>query len=88
MSGRRPLGVLLGDLADCLTAFPGGAGLQAQSLSLDLPIDVRLVATADGFELLGDVPLFLTRTDFDPTPARLGVAWHAVPADSVARGAP
>ena len=88
MSERRPLGELLGELADCLTAFPANSGLQAQSLSLDLPIDVRLVSTADGLQLIGDVPLFLTRTDFDPTPARLAVEWHAVPVASVARGAP
>lgn len=88
MSARRPLGELLGDLADCLTAFPAGSGMQARSMSLDLPIDVRLISTADGLQLIGDVPLFLTRTDFDPAPARLAVEWHAVPVEAVERGAP
>jgi hypothetical protein len=48
---------------------------------MTLPIDVRLVASGQGTEVIGDVPLFITRTAFDPEPARLAVTWHAVPAD-------
>ncbi|WP_066812433.1 hypothetical protein [Sphingomonas asaccharolytica] len=81
MTGRRPLGELLGELADVANLMGGGGTVRARSLEMTLPIDMRLISTADGAELLGDVPLFITRTAFDPDPARLAVTWHAVPAD-------
>lgn len=81
MNGRRVLAELLSELADSAAALAGATDLpvRARSLSLSLPIDLRLVATDDGLEVIGDVPLFLTRTAFDPEPARLEVGWHAVP---------
>jgi hypothetical protein len=81
MNGRRPLGELLGDLADAAHLMGGGGAVRARSLEMTLPIDVRLVTSATGTEVIGDVPLFVTRTAFDPEPARLAVTWHAVPAD-------
>ncbi len=84
MNGRRALSELLGDLADSAAAFVGRDGampVQARSMSIRLPIDLRLVETADGPAIIGDVPLFLTRTDFDPEPARLEVEWHAIRLD-------
>ncbi|HVJ00138.1 MAG TPA: hypothetical protein VM657_13845 [Sphingomonas sp.] len=80
MNGRRPLGALLGDLADAAHLM-GGGGVRARSLEMTLPIDVRLVTSAEGTEVIGDVPLFVTRTAFDPEPARLAVMWHVVAAD-------
>lgn len=82
MNGRRTLAELLTELADSASAFAGVSAespVRARSLSLSLPIDLRLAATDQGLEVIGDVPLFLTRTDFDPDPARLEVNWHAVP---------
>ena len=82
MNGRRALAELLSELADSAAAFADVAGdmpVRARSLSLSLPIDLRLAPTADGLEVIGDVPLFLTRTDFDPDLARLEVEWRAVP---------
>jgi hypothetical protein len=81
MNGRRPLGELLGDLADAAHLMGGGGAVRARSLEMTLPIDVRLVTSATGTEVIGDVPLFVTRTAFDPEPARLAVTWHVVPAD-------
>ncbi|HEY5712776.1 MAG TPA: hypothetical protein VIT38_12860 [Allosphingosinicella sp.] len=83
MNGRRPLAALLGDLADGVAGFAasGPGGIRARSLAISLPIDVRLVPTQGGYELIGDVPLFRMRTDFDPDPAMLEVEWQAVPSD-------
>lgn len=81
MNGRRALAELLSELADSAAAFDvaGDMPVRARSLSLSLPIDLRLASTDKGLEVIGDVPLFLTRTEFDPDPARLEVNWHAIP---------
>jgi hypothetical protein len=82
VNGRRALAELLSELADSAAAFADVAGampVRARSLSLSLPIDLRLVGTAEEPEIIADVPLFRTRTDFDPDPARLEVEWRAVP---------
>ncbi len=86
MNGRRPLAALLGELADGVAGFAGGDGMvRARSMAISLPIDLRLVPGEDGYELIGDVPLFRMRTDFDPDPARLEVEWHAIPWSGEAR---
>lgn len=82
MNGRRTLAELLSELADSAATFGDATGdmpVRARSMSLSLPIDLRLVSTADRTEVIADVPLFRTRTDFDPDPARLEVEWRAVP---------
>lgn len=81
MTGRRALGELVTELADSVADL-GAAGtvpVRARSLSLSLPVDLRVTVTDSGIEVLADVPLFRTRTAFDPEPARLAVDWHAVP---------
>ena len=80
MIGRRPLAELLGELADSVFAFAGGDELHVRSLSVAVPVDLRVALTESGLELFGDVPLFLTRTAFDPDPARLDILWHVLPA--------
>jgi hypothetical protein len=85
MNGRRPLAELLTELADSAAAFAdvtANMPVRARSLSLSLPIDLRLASTDKGLEVIGDVPLFLTRTEFDPDPVRLKVDWHAIPLPS------
>ena len=82
MNGRRALAELLTELADSVAVFADVAGsmpVRARSLSLNLPIDLRMVSTDHGVEIYGDVPLFRTRTAFDPDPARLEIDWHAIP---------
>jgi hypothetical protein len=82
VNGRRALAELLSELADSAAAFADVAGempVRPRSLSLSLPIDLRLVVTAEEPEVIADVPLFRTRTAFDPDPARLEVEWRAVP---------
>jgi hypothetical protein len=81
MNGRRALSELLSELADSAVAFVDVAAampVRARSLSVSVPVDLRLTATDDGAEVIADVPLFLTRTDFDTDPARLEVAWQVV----------
>lgn len=83
MTARRPMGELLGELAQGFAGFGRGAGIQPRSLHLRLPIDLRLAAVEGGFEIIGDVPLFVTRTAFDPDPARIEIDWHLVPLEAV-----
>lgn len=81
MNGRRALADLLSELADTAAAFAEVAGetpVRARQLSLSLPIDLRVASTDKGLEVIGDVPLFRTRTDFDTEPARLEVDWQAI----------
>ncbi|PSJ40834.1 hypothetical protein [Allosphingosinicella deserti] len=82
MNGRRTLGELLGELAGGVTGFVDSPFVRARSLLIDLPIDLRLVLAPDGPIVIGDVPLFLTRTAFDPDPARLQIEWQAVPTEA------
>jgi hypothetical protein len=82
VNGRRPLGELLDELAGGIAGFAAGTGVRAHSLSIRLPIDLRLAMTEQGPLLIGELPLFRTRTDFDPDPARLQVEWHAVPVEA------
>jgi hypothetical protein len=84
MNGRRPLAELLGELAEGALGFAGAGAVRARSISLSLPIDIRLVPGDDGPTLIGDVPLFRMRTAFDPEPARIEVSWHAVLPEAVA----
>lgn len=82
MNGRRTLAELLTELADSAAVLAGSTAtmpVRARSLSVSLPIDLRLISTNQTLHVIGDVPLFLTRTDFDPDPAHLDVTWHAVP---------
>lgn len=79
MTARRPLGELLDELAESAGVLTGGEAVRARSFSISLPIDLRLVATAAGMQVIGDAPQFITRTAFDPDPARLSVEWHVVP---------
>lgn len=84
MNGRRALADLLNELAESTAVFANAASgvpVRARSLSISLPIDLRLAQTRDGPLVIGDLPLFRTRTDFDPDPARLEVEWRAVPLD-------
>lgn len=81
MTGRRVLAKLLTELAaEGAAAFADVAAktpVRARSLSLSLPIDLRVVASADGPQIVCDVPLFVTRPDFDPDHARsTRVRWH------------
>jgi hypothetical protein len=78
MTGRRPLAALLGELADGIAGFGASGPVRARSVSMRLPIDLRLVQADGGYELIGDVPLFRTRTEFDPEPAQLELEWHAI----------
>jgi hypothetical protein len=81
MTGRRPLGELVTELAEGMADLDvaGGVPVRARSLSLSVPVDLRVTSTDAGIVVIADVPLFLTRTAFDPEPARLEVDWHAVP---------
>ena len=81
MNGRRLMGETLGEIVSGALDLNAAAAARVQvtSLELDLPIDVRLALDGQVPMLVGDVPLFHWRTDFDPPPARLRVTCHAVP---------
>ena len=88
MNGRRPLGETLGEIAGSALGLSGGelrgAGMvRVTSIDLDLPLDLRLGCDDDGPVLIGDLPLFRLRTDFDTEPARLTISFQAKPLESV-----
>ncbi len=74
---RRPLSALLGEVAQGAVEGAQDAHVAIRNIEMDLPIDLRINHTGEETELLGDVPLFLTRTDFDAPISRLFVRWSA-----------
>lgn len=84
MSLRRPLGETLGEIAGAALALGDNVArmVSVTSIELDLPIELRFGADAAGPVLVGDVPLFRTRTDFDWPPARLVAQFHAEPLEA------
>lgn len=81
MNGRRLLGETLSEIAgSALDLGPGAAQMvRVTSIELDLPIDIRIARLGTEAVLVGDVPLFHWRTDFDPPPARLQVSFESAP---------
>lgn len=84
MNGRRPLGETLGEIAGSALGMNSGALVQITSIDLDLPLDLRLGEDADGPVLVGDVPLFRMRTDFDTEPSRLKIRFESQPLEAAA----
>ena len=74
---RRPLSALLGEVAQGALDGAADTPVRITDIEVDLPIELRLSHRESGAELLGDVPLFLTRTLFDPPVSRLAVRWVA-----------
>jgi hypothetical protein len=73
---RRTLGEMLAEIADGAVAAAGtGISVRATSMQLSLPVEIR-VRQGDTPILLGDVPLFRWRTDFDAPASRVTVRWH------------
>ncbi|RQS60005.1 hypothetical protein [Burkholderia sp. Bp8984] len=87
MIAPRPLGETLGAFADVAGQLAAGAaqGLRVRSMAMELPLDLRIAWGADGIELVGDLPQFLTRTAFDAEPARLAIVLEAVPVEGAVR---
>ncbi|MFL0355808.1 hypothetical protein ACI5KX_04955 [Erythrobacter sp. GH1-10] len=77
MKLRRPLAELLEEIASSALEGTAGAPIAVHGLEIDLPIELRLHSSDEGAALHGDVPLFLTRTPFDPPVSRLAVRWEA-----------
>jgi hypothetical protein len=74
---RRQLSEMLVDVTQGVLAARGpGAGVHAARVELALPVEVRLIPTAEGaIALAGDLPVWRWRTVFDQTPNRLSVTW-------------
>ncbi len=73
MTARRYLSDMLADVAEGVMTVADRAGLRATGVELSLPLDIRLDMTDDEPALIGELPQFITRTDFDPDLARLHV---------------
>lgn len=74
---HRPLSDLLIDVFDAVAAVrTEHAAVRAESIELDLPIEVSLLDDGDGLTFVADVPVWRWRTAFDQRPARLHVAWE------------
>ncbi|WP_323801278.1 hypothetical protein [Parasphingorhabdus sp.] len=86
MMMQRPLAALLGDLADGMILPDRGAPVVAWLISIEIPIDLRLDLHDGVTRLLGDAPIFRTRTAFDPEPAQLSIRWEAVPLPETVSG--
>lgn len=77
MSFRRPLSDMLGDVAGGALDGAGDSAVSITEMEFDLPVELRLSDDGPDAQLLGDVPLFLTRTAFDAPVSRLSVHWLA-----------
>ena len=74
---RRPMSEMLADITDgVMASHRDGALVHAAQIEMRLPLDIRM--RADGV-LSADLPLFRTRTDFDPRGGWLSLTWLAVP---------
>ncbi|MEA2732929.1 MAG: hypothetical protein QOD93_7447 [Acetobacteraceae bacterium] len=91
---RRTLGEMLAEIADgAFAASATGIAMRATSMQLSLPVEIRVrrgdmepadtnvgdTKPGDTPTLLGDVPLFRWRTDFDAPASRVTVHWHETP---------
>lgn len=76
---RRPLSALLSEVAEGAAEGARGAPVAIRDIEMELPVELRFDQSSGETELLGDVPLFLTRTAFDAPPSRLFVRWVAEP---------
>lgn len=85
INGRRPLGETLSDIAGGALGIGAAAGtlVRVTSIDLDLPLDIRLADGPEGPVVVGDVPLFRTRTAFDTEPSRLIVHCRAADVEAL-----
>jgi hypothetical protein len=73
---RRALGEMLAEIAEGAAAAAGvGLPVHATRMELSLPVEIRLLH-GDVPVLLGDVPLYRWRTDFDAPASRVSVVWE------------
>lgn len=75
MSTRKPMGVMLGEIAEAVMAATAGTTIRATRVEVDLPVDI----TWAGGDLIAGLPRLVTRTAFDAPPSRLHLVWEAVP---------
>jgi hypothetical protein len=76
-----PLSLMLTDVAEGALAATRRRGLRATRVEMTLPVDlgVKRDRGSPDVELLGELPRFVTRTDFDPAPSRLTIVWEEGP---------
>jgi len=75
MNIQRPLHMTLAEFGSSLIAATANLPVHVTSIEMTLPIDLKLLGNGD---LLGDLPLFRRRTDFDAEPSRLTVTMSEV----------
>ena len=67
---QRPLWQTLVDVIGSVSP-DAGSGIRVTHAHLDLPIEVRFVRTASGYDFLADLPRWRWRTAFDRRSGRL-----------------
>jgi|HubBroStandDraft_6_1064221.scaffolds.fasta_scaffold150261_2 hypothetical protein len=77
---RRQLSEMLVDVTQgVLAARSPGVGVHAESIELELPVEIRLIQRVGGMPAFaGDLPVWRWRTEFDQKPNRLSVTWTKV----------
>jgi hypothetical protein len=74
---HRPFSETLVDLASAATPFEREAPmLRVTSVSVDVPIRVRLQRIGGELEFFADLPLWRWQTLFDERPGRLTIRWE------------
>ena len=68
---RRSLWETLAELVEAAEPTRDSGPLRVTGIDLDLPVEVRLRAVGDDWELLGDLPRWRWRGGFDEQPGRL-----------------
>ncbi|WP_027147820.1 hypothetical protein [Methylobacter tundripaludum] len=77
MSGRRPLGEMLSEVASgTLEALGSAPDLRVNRIEVTLPVELSLRQIGDEVQLIGDIPQSVTRTAFDLQPGRIEVVWE------------
>jgi hypothetical protein len=75
MNTRRTMAALLADIAEGAMQAAAGAGVRANRVEVNLPVEIAWFGGA----LFAELPRNLIRTAFDAPPSRLLLVWEARP---------
>ena len=78
MTSQRLLGEMLSEIFEGVLMTMSQADIKATSVELSLPINIGFENGSDGLAMIGELPQFLTRTDFDRDVGRMHVVIQEV----------